>query len=122
MTLPNSGGTGYLGNRGASTVVLDAANRYVSGSWVATFLPKDLYAEDFEIWHIALLGPYGGFRVYIDDTFYSADDRSDSNEYDPKHPIFVRRGQTITFHFKSAKAPTPTVNIFARQPQQGIFS
>lgn len=121
MTLPNSGGTGYLGNRGASMVRLDTANLFVPGSWVATFLPDDLYPEDFEIFHIALLGPAGGFRVYLDNVFYSADDRSDQNEYDPKNAMYVRRGQTITFHFRSAAAPTPVVNIFARQPQQGIF-
>ena len=121
MTTPNSGGTGYLGNRGASTVRLDPANRYVSGSWVATFLPEDLYPEDFEVWHIAVLGPRGGLQVYLDDLFYSTTDRSDQNEYDPKNPMYVRRGQTITFHFRSASDPAPIVNIFARQPKQGIF-
>lgn len=121
VTLPNSGGTGYLGMRGASTVKLDPANKFVAGSWVATFLPNDLYPQDFEVYHIALLGPSGGFRVYLDDLFYSTADRSDSNEYDPKNPMYVRRGQTISFHFKSAASPTPTVNIFARQPQQGLY-
>lgn len=121
MTLPNSGGTGYLGQRGASTVKLDAANKYVAGSWVATFLSQDLYPEDFEVWHIALLGPAGGFRVYIDDTYYSSDDRSDQNEYDPKNAMYVRAGQAISFHFKSASTPQPIVNIFARQPKQAIF-
>jgi len=119
--MPNSGGTGYLGYRGASTVAKSASNRIAAGSWVATFLPADLYQEDYEIYHISVKGPAGFFDVYLDDTFYSTAVRSDRNEYDPKNPIYVRRGQTITFHFSSSSNPAPTVNIFARQPQQGIF-
>lgn len=121
MTFPNSGGTGYLGSRGASTVVLDPANLFVPGSWVATFRPQDLYPEDFEVYHIAMTGPAGGFRVFLDNKLYSLADRSDQNEYDPQNAMYVRRGQTISFHFRSASAPAPDITIFARQPQQGIF-
>jgi hypothetical protein len=121
VTLPNSGGTGYLGDRAASEVVKSANNKIAAGSWVATFLPDDLPPEACEAYHMAVLGPAGGFRVYIDDKYYSSDDRSDQNEYDPKNPMYIRPGQTITFHFRSAAAPQPTVNIWLRQPQQGLY-
>jgi hypothetical protein len=113
-----SDGTGYLGDRGASTVALSAGNRYVAGGWVATFLGKDLWPEPVEIYHIALRGPGGGFLVYIDDKFYSNHGRSDINEYDPNNAMYLRPGQTVTFEFKSAAAPAPTVNIFARRPSR----
>lgn len=121
MTFPNSQGTGYLGNRGASTVVLSAANKNVPGGWVATFLPEDLYPEGVEVYHISLKGPAGNFDVYLDDVFYSTAVRSDRNEYDPRNPMYVRPGQTISFHFSATTGTAPVVNIFARQPQQGIY-
>lgn len=119
MTLPSADqSTGYLGNRGASTVTLSAGNKNVTGSWVATFLPNDLWPESVEIYHIALKGPQGNFDVYIDDLFYSAGIRSDKNEYDPKNPMYLRPGQTVSFHFSNTATPAPTVNIFARRPQR----
>lgn len=119
MTGPtDADGTGYLGNRGASTVALSASNRYLAGGWVATFLPRDLWPEPVEIYHVALRGPRGGFLVYIDDLFYSTHDRSDVNEYDPKNPMYLRQGQTVTFEFRSLSTPAPTVNMFARRPSR----
>lgn len=108
---------GNLGNRGASTVRLSAQNRNVAGGWVATFLPKDLWPDSVEIYHIAVKGPQGTFEVYIDDLFYSADDRSDKNEYDPQNAMYLRPGQTVTFEFSNTALPAPTVNIFARRPR-----
>lgn len=122
MTAPGaSGGTGYLGSRGASLVELSADNKNVPGGWVATFRAQDLYADDFEVYHIAVKGPNGNFDVYVGDLFYSAAVRSDRNEYDPKNAMYVRRGQDISFHFSSAAAPQPEVVIYTRQPQQGFF-
>lgn len=120
MTSPTDtdAATGYLGNRGASTVAKLAANRNVAGSWVATFLPADLWPDAVEIYHIAVQGPNGNLDVYVDDLFYSAAVRSDKNEYDPKHPLYLRPGQTVTFHFSSAADPAPMVNIFAQKPQR----
>lgn len=109
--------TGQLGVRPA-TGILSADNRNVPGSWVVTFTPgEDLPAIDVEVWHIAVKGPPGNFDVYIDDAFYSTAVRSDRNEYDPKHPMYVRRGQTITFHFSSADTPAPQVWLYLRQPR-----
>jgi hypothetical protein len=110
---------GHLGNR-SKTGVLSADNKYVTGSWLVLFTAEDLYPINVEIYHIALRGPRGGFLVYIDDTFYSLDSRSDFNEYDPKQVMYVRRGQTVSFHFRSALGAAPVVNIFARQPQ-GVY-
>lgn len=112
---------GYLGQR-AAFGALSADNRNVPGGWLAMFSSQDLYPADFLIWHIALKGPTGGFDVYIDDTFYSTASRSDRNEYDPKQPIYMRRGQSLSFHFASTDpaGPVPEVRIFARQPT-GLF-
>lgn len=118
MTTPGNA-QGHLGNR-AKTGVLSPDNKYVTGSWLVLFGPEDLYPINVEIYHIALRGPRGGFLVYIDDTFYSLDTRSDFNEYDPKQPMYVRSGQSVSFHFRSAANPVPEVNIFARQPQ-GVY-
>lgn len=115
MTQPIA--TGYLGSR-AGLGVLSATNRNVAGSWVVTFPPNELPPDDFEIYHIALRGPTGNLLVYIDDTFYSAASRTDVNEYDPKQAMFVRRGQTVSFHLSSAALPRPQVWIYMRQPEE----
>lgn len=121
MTAPHApNGTGYLGFRAPSTVALSANNKYVAGSWVATFKAQDLYPDDFEVYHISVRGPSGGLLVYIDDQFYSVTTRSDFNEYDPKNPMYVRRGQDISFHFRSTATPRPEVYIYNRQPEQRI--
>lgn len=112
MTQPNAGG--YLGSRQALGV-LSADNRNVPGAWVVTFKTQDLYPIDVEIYHIAIRGPTGNMLVYIDDRFYSATSRTDRNEYDPKQPMFVRRGENITFHLSSTATPQPQVWIYARQ-------
>jgi hypothetical protein len=113
VTEPTPGG--YLGSRSAIGI-LSADNRYVAGSWVVTFPAQDLPPIAFVVYHIAMRGPRGGFLVYVGDDFYSTDSRSDLNEYDPKQPMFVRPGQGITFHFKSAAAPAPTVWLYLREP------
>lgn len=106
---------GYLGSR-SGTGFLNPENPIASGSWSVQFGPADLVPSDFEVYHIALLGPGGPFRVYLDSTFYSTSPRGDINEYDPTHPMYVRRGQTIWFHWQVATGSAPQVTIFARQP------
>lgn len=112
---------GYLGSRQA-VGILSAANKNVPGGWLVTFTSQMLYPADFLIYHIALKGPNGNFDVYIDDTFYSTAVRADRNEYDPKQPIYMRRGQDLSFHFSSTApaGPTPQVWIYARTPT-GLF-
>lgn len=107
---------GYLGSRQA-TGVLSADNRNVAGAWLVTFKSQDLPPIDFEIYHIAIRGPYGNMLVYIAENFYSATSRTDVNEYDPKQPMFVRRGEDVTFHLSNDDSPAPTVWIYIRQPQ-----
>jgi hypothetical protein len=107
---------GYLGVR-AARGILSAANRNVPGGWVVTFPPTELYPIDFEIYHCAVKGPRGNFDVYIDDSFYSTAVRSDRNEYDPNRNMFVRRGQTVSWHYSSTDATNqPQVWIYARLP------
>jgi hypothetical protein len=113
MSQPTPGG--YLGSR-STTGVLSADNKYVAGSWVVTFPTQDLPPIDCVVYHIALTGPTGGFMVFVAENFYSAADRSDLNEYDPKQPMFVRRGESVSFHFKSAATPQPKVWLYLRQP------
>jgi hypothetical protein len=72
--------------------------------------------EAYDIYHIALRGPRGGFLVYIDDAFYSTSSRSDLNEYDPKQVMHMRPGQTVTFHFRSATAPAQDVWLYLKRP------
>jgi hypothetical protein len=122
VAVTDSVDTGYLGVRPA-VGVLSAANRNVPGGWYVLFRPQDLYPVDVHIYHIALKGPPGNFDVYIDQSFYSTAVRSDRNEYDPKQPMFVRRGQEVSFHFSStdATATPPQVWMYARLPT-GFFS
>lgn len=106
---------GYLGSRDAIGF-LNPGNPIASGAWSVRFTPADLYPADFVVYHIALLGPGGAFRVYLDDRFYSVAARGDVNEYDPVHPMFVRRGQTIWFHWAIATGSAPAVSLYARAP------
>ena len=116
MTGPINHANGYLGSRSAVGEI-GPTNLFVAGCWVVTFTAQDLaYPGDAEIYHMALRGPGGGFLVYIDDTFYSTSDRGDLNEYDPKHPMFVRRGQGVTFHWNVSVDPAPQVWLFAKEP------
>jgi hypothetical protein len=113
VSQPND--TGYLGSR-QGIGELSAANKNVPGAWVVTFKTQDLYPIDFEIYHIAMRGPTGNLLVYIDESFYSAAPRTDVNEYDPKQPMFVRRGQEVSFHLSSVNEPVPQIWIYARLP------
>jgi hypothetical protein len=108
---------GNLGNRSAQGV-LDPLNPKGVGFWTVKFDPKDLPADQFEVYHIALTGPGGYFFVYIDTAFYSTSPRGDVNEYDPKQAMPVRPGQTIYFYWNNAIAtPRPEVWIYLRTPQ-----
>ena len=111
---------GYLGSAQA-VGVLSQANKNVAGGWVVEFRTQDLPPIDVEVYHIAIVGPTGNMLVYIDESFYSATSRTDRNEYDPKQPMFVRRGQGVTFHLSSSSAPAPKVWMYIRTPRGGIF-
>lgn len=106
---------GYLGGRDAAGF-LNPQNPVVPGAWSAQLGPADLYPADFVVYHIALVGPGGPFRVYIDNRFYSVSSRGDLNEYDPVHPMYVRRGESIWFHWSTATGTQPAVTVYARTP------
>lgn len=109
--------SGYLGSRIAKTVVHSAQNLNTPGGWLSTWDP--LAPIEVEVFHIAMKGPAGSFDVYIDDSFYTTDTRSDRNEYDPSQPMPVRPGQIVSFHFSATAAPAPQVWLYLRQPQTG---
>lgn len=105
----------YLGHRSA-TGFLDPDNIIAAGNYTVKFTSADLPPDDFEVFHIAITGPGGNFRVYLDTVFYSNTDRGDINEYDPKWAMYVRRGQTIFFYWSLAAGTVPTVSIFCKTP------
>lgn len=105
----------YLGRR-SKTGFLDPNNPLGAGNWTAKFTPADLYPADFVVYHAALTGPGGTFRVFIDNAFYSTAARGDINEYDPVHPMYVRRGESILFYWTIATGAAPEVTIYARTP------
>lgn len=105
----------YLGRRSA-TGFLNPGNPLGAGNWSVRFTPADLYPADFVIYHAVLTGPGGSFRVFIDDAFYSVAPRGDINEYDPVNAMYVRRGESILFHWTIATGAAPAVTIYARTP------
>lgn len=110
---------GYLGSRSAAGF-LNSENPIGAGCWSVKFGPADLYPADFLVYHIALVGPGGPFRVFIDNIFYSASSRGDLNEYDPTHPMYVRRGESIWFHWIVSTGTAPAVTIYSRVPGETI--
>jgi hypothetical protein len=110
---------GYLGQR-AQTGVTNLPSPRGSGLWVVRFTPRDLYPDDFEVYHMAVTGPGGNFWVYVDDALYSVADRGDINEWDPAAPMFVRRGQQVFFYWSIGSGSAPTVWLYCQQPGASI--
>lgn len=112
---------GYLGTvpkTGSKTP--SVPNPILATAWTVEIRPDDgLPPADFEVYHIAITGPGGTFRVYLDDELYSVAVRGDINEYDPNNAIFVRRGQTIFFYWSTGSGSAPRVWIRCRQPEVG---
>lgn len=111
--------SGNLGDRTA-TGRLSNTNRVTAGAWVITYTPEMLPAEAaFEVWHATIRGPGGYFLVYIDDKLYGVGENGLINEYAPAIPMYVRKGQTITFHWSIATGSAPQAWIYLRQPETG---
>lgn len=99
---------------------LSAANRIASGNWLVTYTPEMLPRDaTFEVWHGAVIGPGGYFRVYLDDALFGVGENGAINEYSPKQPMFVRKGQTITLHWSIATGTAPQCWLYFRQPEVG---
>jgi hypothetical protein len=96
-------------------------NLYVAGGWLVTFTPDELPmgAPVFEIFHGALRGPGGLALVYIDDRLYDVIQNGLLNAYEPTQPMYVQRGQEISFHWSIATTPAPKVWLYARIPEVG---
>lgn len=118
----------FLGSRDAQGVLNTAAsmfpNPYGVGNWQAVFDPKTLAfsANLVQCYHIALIGPAGSSaRVYIDQTFYDLTPAGtgDINSWDPQHPLILRGGQSLVFHWNVSTGARPFVSTFWQQPLVG---
>lgn len=114
---------GYLGNRRAVGIAATAIrpNPYVAGGWLVPFPADEMPPTAYEVYHAAVRGPGGTFVVYVGGNFYSVAERGDINEYDPKHPIFVRPGEDIVFYWSIATGAAPQVWLYLREPGQVIL-
>lgn len=102
------------------TGVLSPDNRFTPGGWVITYRPEDMPAEaEFEVWHGAIRGPGGRFLVYIDNALFGVGENGSTNEYSPKIPMFIRKGQTITLHWSIATGTAPQAWLYFRRPEVG---
>lgn len=99
--------------------LLSSGNRITAGCWVVTFLPQAMPSQDFEVWHGAAIGPGGYFLNYIDDTLYGVGENGRINEYAPPAAMYVRKGQTLTYHWSIATGAAPQVWLRFRQPEVG---
>lgn len=105
-----------LGSRQA-TGFADPDNRLGAGQWTVRFDPGVFDIPiDFEIYHIALMGPPAStFQVFIDSVFYDNVAHGDVNSWDPNQPMFVHSGSTVFFYFSTAASPAPLITVFCRE-------
>lgn len=110
---------GNLGQRSA-VGALSQANRVTPGGWVVTYTPEMMPSDsEFEVWHGMIIGPGGYFLVYIDDAGFGVGENGKINEYSPKTPMFVRKGQTITLNWSISTGAAPVCWLYFRQPEVG---
>lgn len=114
------GESGNLGNRFALGVV-STANKIAPGNWLVTYTPQMMPTlPAFEIWHGAIIGPGGYFRVYQDDSLFGIGENGAVNEYSPSgSPMLVLKGQTVTLHWSIATGSAPQCWLYFRQPEVG---
>lgn len=126
MTAEGAGS--FLGSRDATGVLTTASslfmNPYGVGLWSAVFDPKLLAfsANLVQCYHIALKGPGGSsLQMYIDNTFYdlTPPGTGDVNSWDPQHPLILRGGQSLVFHWNTSATPTPFVSTWWQMPLVG---
>lgn len=89
--------------------------------WVIYFRPQQLPSQpDFEMWHGSIRGPGGFFVVFLDDSQYGVGINGRINEYAPSGPaMYVRKGQTISFHWNTNAPAAPIAWIYLREPEVG---
>lgn len=97
-------------------------NPFGQGLWVGQITPSvwGVVPAEFEVYHMTVRGPtLSSLEVWIDQSFYSTTPRGDLNEWDPKQPMFLRRGQTLYFYWNSAgntaNGGSPMVNVYIRE-------
>lgn len=115
---------GNLGSRDAygtlAGVLEPNINRVVSGAWLVRFpvnvLPVD---SQFEVYHGSLRGPGGQVAVYINDKQWGIILNGRRSEYAPKIPMYVNKGEEISFHWTIISGTAPHVWIWLRIPEVG---
>lgn len=106
-----------LGSR-PMTGVLDPSNPLGAGNWTVRFGPREFGIPiDFEIYHIAVMGPIGStFQVFIDSVFYDNVPHGDVNSWDPNQAMYLQPGRTLYFYYSVATGAPPQVTVFCREP------
>ena len=109
----------YLGWRMATGAVDNSGNSpYGIGNYTATFDPKvfAVAANQFEIYHMALVGPAGSsLQVWVDRVFYDATSSGDLNSWDPQQTLHMIGGQTLYLYWNTGTGTTPQVTIWMRE-------
>lgn len=108
---------GYLGSR-QQTGVPDPNNKLGTGNWTVAFRPADFQIQnDFEINHIAVMGPIGSqFQIWIDSEFYDYVAHGDVNSWDPSNPMYLQPGRTVYFYYSVNTPPAPFITVRCREP------
>lgn len=107
----------YLGPR-VAVGVLSPANLVTPGAWVVTFDPAAMPRDyDYEVYHGWATGPGGYFLGYIDGYGYDSAQNGKINEYTPTNGKYVRKGQTLSYHWSIATLPAPVIVLYLRTPK-----
>lgn len=116
-----SGNLGSRYMRGALAGILEPnINRVVSGAWLVRF-PVDQLPSDpaYEVYHGSLRGPGGQVLVYINDKQWGVILNGRRSEYAPKIPMYVHKGEEISFHWTVTSGTAPQVWLWLRLPEVG---
>lgn len=108
---------GYLGNR-PKQGFLDPDNKIAAGNWTVAFYPQDFQIpNDFEVYHIAVMGPAGSlFQVYVDSEFYDYVPHGDVNSWDPNNALYLHPGQIVYFYYSVSTGSAPFITLRCREP------
>jgi hypothetical protein len=109
--------TALLGPR-TQTGKADPGNLIAAGNYTAQFAPKDLNftVPLAEVHHIAIDGPGGYIKVYINEDFWDTCSYGGQNSWDPSQPMLIRPGDIVSFYWSVASGGAPQVTIWLRHP------
>lgn len=94
-----------------------------AGGWVIKFTPEIMpSAPEYEIYHGAVTGPGGYFLVFLGTSLYGIGRNGSLNEYAPKIPMFVRKGQNVELHWSISTGTAPRCTFYFREPEVGLLT